>query len=153
MKITPLQKRFLFSQDPRLGKAYSNFEQLIEELGKRDIPQAILSSINQHIDVINSLSGSDNAFRKELRKRQSTILRHVGKELNLVPRHHYRRVWLVIGMTAFGLPLGLVFGAGLDNMALMTIGLPIGMILGIVIGSIIDKKVMQEGKQLDIEIN
>jgi len=153
MKITPLQKRFLFNQDPRLGKAYLKLEQLIEELSKRDIPQAIITSVNQHIDAINTFSGTDNLFRKEIRKRQSTILRMVDKELNLVPRNHYRRAWLVIGMTAFGLPLGLVFGAGLGNMALITIGLPIGMILGIVIGSIIDKKVMQEGKQLNIEIN
>jgi hypothetical protein len=37
-------------------------------------------------------------------------------------------------------------------MGLLAIGLPIGMGIGIAVGTSMDKKAMNEGRQLDIEI-
>jgi hypothetical protein len=59
---------------------------------------------------------------------------------------------MAIGMSAFGIPLGVAFGASLGNMGLLGIGIPIGMVFGMAIGSGMDKKAIQEGRQLDLEM-
>ena len=76
----------------------------------------------------------------------------VEKELKLVTKNHYRNTWLAIGMTAFGIPLGIAFGGSLGNMAFIGIGMPIGMAIGIAVGTEMDKKASENGKQLDLEI-
>ena len=55
-------------------------------------------------------------------------------------------------MSAFGIPLGVAFGASLDNMAFLGIGIPIGMAIGMAVGAGMDKKAFEEGRQLNLEI-
>ena len=74
------------------------------------------------------------------------------KELKIVPKNYYRNLWMVLGMSAFGLPLGVAFGLSLGNIGLLAIGLPIGMAIGTLVGSKLDKKALESGKQLDIEL-
>jgi hypothetical protein len=55
-------------------------------------------------------------------------------------------------MSAIGLPLGVAFGVSVGNLGLLGLGLPIGMAIGIAIGTAMDKKALQEGRQLNVEI-
>ena len=57
---------------------------------------------------------------------------------------------LVLGMSVFGLPLGVAFGASLGDF--LGIGLPVGMAIGIAVGMEMDRKAYENGKQLDLEI-
>ena len=91
-------------------------------------------------------------MKKQLRKTQTSILSKIEKELKLVTKNHYRNTWLAVGMAAFGIPLGVAFGASLGNMAFLGIGLPIGMIIGMAVGTNMDTKAFDEGRQLDLEI-
>ena len=58
---------------------------------------------------------------------------------------------MALGMAAFGVPLGVAFGTSLDDMSFLAIGLPIGMVIGLAVGSGMDKKALEEGRQLDVE--
>ncbi len=91
-------------------------------------------------------------MRKRIRKSQSNILKLIEKELKLVPKNLYRSRWMAIGMSAFGIPLGVAFGTSLWNMGLLGIGIPIGMVIGMAIGSGMDKKAFEESRQLDLEM-
>jgi hypothetical protein len=124
----------------------------LNELRKRELPVEMVSAINQEVEVINAVSDTGKGFRKMVRDKQSHILKMLEKELKLVPKNYYRNMWLAIGMAVFGLPLGVVFGASLGNMAFIGIGLPIGMVIGMGVGAEMDKKAFREGRQLDIEI-
>ena len=152
MEIKVLIKRPNVEQDKKLKKSYAIFENLIGELKKKQIPAEILDSINQDIEEINSFSGSPKELRKRIIKSQSNILKLIDKELKLVPKNFYRNRWLAIGMSAFGIPLGVAFGASLNNMAFLGIGIPIGMAIGIAVGAGMDKKALEEGRQLNLEI-
>jgi hypothetical protein len=121
-------------------------------LRKKDLPDKLVLSINKDIDEINAPSPSIRVLKTLIRKKQLTIIQLLEKELKLVCKNHYRNTWLALGMTVFGLPLGVVFGSLMDNMALLSIGLPIGMGIGIAIGTSLDKKASDEGRQLDIEM-
>jgi len=80
------------------------------------------------------------------------ILKLLEKEMKVVPKNHYRNLWLAVGMSAIGVPIGLVFGLCLGNIGLLGTGLPIGMAIGMVFGSNMDNKAFKEGRQLDMEV-
>lgn len=150
--IKELDKRLNIEQDKKLKNKYVYFEKLIDELNKKEIPSEIATTVNQNIEAINSFSGSNKNLKKQIRKSQSNIFKLIEKELKLVPKNLYRTRWMAIGMSAFGIPLGVAFGASLGNMGLLGIGIPIGMVFGMAIGSGMDKKAIQEGRQLDLEM-
>ena len=58
---------------------------------------------------------------------------------------------MVLGMSSFGLPMGVAFGLALGNIGLMGLGLPIGMGIGLAVGTNMDKKALAEGRQLAFE--
>ena len=151
MKFIELRKRLSFYQNESLSQGYENIESLLDELTRKEIPQSLVLSINEHILLINSFPGTDAKLVKELRKSRNEILSMLQKELQVVPRNYYQRMWMVIGVTAFGLPMGVVFGVILDNLACMALALPMGLLFGIMVGSNMDKKALLSGKQLDID--
>ena len=136
----------------KLLMKYLEFGNLIKELKKRELPAEIVSSINQDIEDLNSFSGDNRELLKLIRTLELRILRLIEKELKLVPKNTYRNRWMAIGMSAFGVPIGMAFGLGLGNMAFIAIGIPLGMSIGIGIGTGMDKKALEEGRQLDLEI-
>jgi hypothetical protein len=122
------------------------------ELRTKELPNETINSINDGIDQINSVSESEKVLRRQINKTQSRIIKLIEKEHKLVTKNHYRNTWLAVGMAAFGIPLGVAFGASLGNMAFLGIGLPIGMAIGIAVGTGMDKKAFEEGRQIDLEI-
>jgi hypothetical protein len=152
MEIKTLHKSPDIEQHKKLNKIFADFEKLINELKKREIPSEIIDSINQDIDEINSFPGSNKELLKLLRNTQFNVLKLIKKDLKLVPKNHYRNMWMAIGMAAFGIPFGVAFGVSLGNMAFIAIGIPIGMAVGIGVGTAMDKKAVENGKQLDLEI-
>ena len=153
MEINALKKRDGIEGNKKLTDLYVQFEKLLSELRKREIPDEVVQSINTSIDLVDPALEPEKEYIKQLRKTQTDILSRIEKELKLVPKNHYRNVWLALGIAAFGVPLGVLFGIILDNMGFMGIGLPIGIPIGLAIGTLLDKKAADEGRQLDVEIN
>lgn len=152
MEIKELDLRLDNEKDKKLSSQYTSFRKLIAELKKREMPPEIVNSINRNIEKINSFSGSKKDLRKQIRKSQSSTLQLIEKELKLVTKNLYRMRWMVIGMSIFGVPVGVALGAALNNMAFLAIGIGIGMVIGMAIGAGMDKKAFEEGRQLDVEI-
>lgn len=151
MELKKIQLKPEFLQDKKLADKSEYFDKLLQEVEKKEVPIAISNRINQEIDQINNFSGSGNQLLKQFRRGQSNILKILEKELKLVTKNHYRNMWLALGMSAFGLPIGVAVGIMIGNLGLLAIGLPIGMGIGMAVGSGLDKKAKEQGKQLDIE--
>ncbi|WP_439881606.1 hypothetical protein ACSX1A_00315 [Pontibacter sp. MBLB2868] len=152
MQIIETVRRPSVEQNEKLTKKYSQFEMLLDELRKRELPADITRSINNEVEQLNAFSGSDKELLKKLNQSQTSILKLVEKELKLVPKKHYQNMWMAVGMAAFGIPFGVMFGVSLGNMGFLGIGLPIGLAIGVAIGTSMDKKALESGNQLDIEI-
>lgn len=152
MGIDKLNKRSSIEENKRLNTKYVQFEKLISELEKRELPNEIINSINEHIKKINSISHAERELKKQLRKSQTEILKLIEKELKLVTKNQYRNIGLAIGIS-MGTTFGVVFGATSDNMGFIGMGMPIGMAIGIAIGTVMDKKAKDSGNQLDLEVN
>lgn len=152
MKIIELNEIQSTSENSKLFSLYTQFQKLLEELRKKELPDTLIEAINLDIEALNATTVPDHEFRKLLKEKQTKIVRVVEKEVKIVPQKYYMTTWLAIGMSAFGIPLGTVLGLSLGNMGLLGIGLPIGMAIGIAVGTNMDKKALQEGRQLDVVI-
>lgn len=152
MNLKILQKIQNISSDKNLMKTYSQFELLISELGKKTLNQDVESFINTRIEELNASTLSGAPLTKLIKKKQAEILKKVEKDHKIVPKNYYRSIWMLLGMTGFGLPLGVAFGLSLGNLGLLGAGLPIGMVFGIAIGTSMDNKAFNEGRQIDLEV-
>lgn len=152
MKIDELYQKADIDKNVELKQTYLQFEKLLFELRKRKLLDKVVISVNKEIGELNSTAIAVDDMRKIIKKTQTRIINLLEKEVKLVPKNYYRNLWLVIGMPAFGLPIGVAIGSILGNMAFLGIGLPIGLAIGIAIGSLMDKKAFEEGRQLDVEI-
>ncbi|WP_075349391.1 hypothetical protein [Algoriphagus marinus] len=149
MSIISLSPRPSFETHPKLAKQSLSLENLLTAISRKDIPEAQASKINEIIAGINNFSGPDPELLKAMKAGQAAILKLLEKELKIVPQNHYQTLWMALGMSAIGLPLGVAFGAAIGNMAFLAIGIPIGMSIGIALGNGMDVKAKNEGRQLE----
>ena len=140
------------SNNIKLSRIYLQFTELLNELKKKELSENIITIINDSIKHINSSTLTETQLRKLIKQNQTSILKQTEKELKIVPRNYYRNLWMLFGFTAFGLPIGIIFGAIIGNIGLLAIGLPIGMAIGAAFGLGMDKKAHREGRQLNLEI-
>ena len=153
MTIIKLRGVKNLESDIRLSQLYSQFDTLLSELRKKEVPDSIIQTINNEVEEINtSDSLTTNDLRKVIKKKQTAILRLIEKDLKLVPKNYYRTLWLALGMTVFGMPLGVLAGVLLGQPGLFAIGLPIGVAIGVTVGTLMDKTAAKENRQLNLEI-
>lgn len=153
MTIIKLRGVKNLASDTRLNQLYSQFDTLLSELRKKEVPDSIIQTINNEVEEINtSDSLTTNDLRKVIKKKQTAILRLIEKDLKLVPKNYYRTLWLALGMTVFGMPLGVLAGVLLGQPGLFAIGLPIGVAIGVTVGTAMDKTAAKENRQLNLEI-
>lgn len=136
----------------KTNKKYECLLKLITALEEKELSDEFVNATNQDIDALNQFHDQDSTLRKKIRKTISSISGRALKMLKYSPRNHYRTQWLAIGMSAFGLPMGVAFSAALDNYGFIGIGLPIGMAIGMALGAGMDQKAQQEGRQLDLDL-
>ena len=136
----------------KIANSIKQFNSLIKLLNDKNLTLNVIKKINDDITELNSSQVMGTALSHLIKKKQNKIIKLTEKELKIVPKNYYRNLWMVLGMSAFGLPLGVAFGLSLGNIGLLAIGLPIGMAIGTLVGSNLDKKALESGKQLDIEL-
>lgn len=136
-------------QSAKLRKAATNLQLLLEAVEKRKIPEPQVSKINKIVADLNDLSTTDPKFLKSITTGQAAILKLLETELKVIPPGHYQTLYMAIGMTAFGVPMGVVFGSIMGNMGFLGLGIPIGMAIGLAVGSAMDTKAKNEGRQLN----
>ncbi|NJW52814.1 hypothetical protein [Salinimicrobium oceani] len=121
---------------------------LLEHLKSRDLPTSTIDFVNTKVEVFNEFSGTPGAVKKELSRTKTDLLKFLEKEHELVPEKYYTTYWMTLGMSAFGLPFGVVLYAITNNPAFIALGLPIGLAIGSQYGARLDKKAAETGKVL-----
>ncbi len=152
MNLTPLTPNPVIRQDTQAAKNFHTIKQLIAAIDEREIPESVIVMLNAEIDQINAIAEHTPKPEKLIRKSTQKIIQHLEKELKIVPKKHYQNLWMILGMSVFGLPLGVALGFSTDNMGILGVGLPIGMAIGLAVGAQMDKKAKAEGRQLDVEV-
>ena len=148
MQLLDLIETEAIRNDPKALQSFTKIQAILADLNTRTIPASLFSTINAYLTEINSSTLTGKELEKLLKTKLSNLLKLLEKELKLVPKNHYRTQWMVLGMSAFGLPLGVAYGIILDNLGLMGLGLPIGMGIGVAVGTAMDEKARKAGNQL-----
>ena len=136
-------------------KAFNAYQQLgrpLNTLAVKELPIETVDLINNEIEQLNSIFVIDNLFVKATKEKENKVIKLIEKKHKIVPKNYYKKLWMVLGMSAFGIPMGVAFGLSIGNMGMLGIGLPIGMAIGVGVGSSMDKKALNEGRQLDFEV-
>ena len=152
-KIISPKDRSFQERNGKNNEFYIKFRALIKELQQRELPDFIIEIINNELNSINSYMGEEREIIKVVKKSQRKIVTLLEKELKIVPKSYYQKLWMILGMSVFGLPMGATFGLLSDNMGILGVGLPLGMAIGIAVGNQMDKKALKEGRQLGIELD
>ena len=158
MIIIELKEREDISENVKLSRIYIQFQELLKELRKKELPDKIIEFVNQDIEDINSTSFTGNELRKLVKQKQDKIIKLLEKELKIVPKGYYQNHWVASGM-CLGVAFGILFSS-MDIFGSIAFGISIatgfsiglGMTIGYVTGSRIDKKALKEGRQLDVKI-
>jgi len=153
MKIKELNADKYMGRSKGLDARIETFQRVIQAINDKEIEDSVALRINAEIDSLNYSTMDEKSFKKQLPKVQMKILNILKKELKLVPLNYYRNQWLAVGMSALGLPIGVLYAIAIDNMAMLAIGIPIGMVIGMGVGAGMDKKAKKEGKQLNVQFD
>lgn len=108
MIINELNQKPDIEKNVKLKNAYIQFEKLLFEMQKKDLPDGLVMSINEDIEKLNSTIASGDELRKVIKKIQTKIIKKLEKEVKLVPKNYYSYLWLAIGIASFGVPIGVV---------------------------------------------
>lgn len=149
--INQLKNRNDIDQTKGLQKLYDKYQSLIEELNDRAIPEDLMDQVNEEVTILDEMPEANKGFKKAAKKSYARILKLLREEINLVAKNYHRDQWMALGMTIFGLPIGMGIATAIGNFGLMGAFLPLGMAIGIAVGSGMDKKVLEEGRQLDVD--
>lgn len=152
MEITGLHIRPEFTEHKRLFQKMLAFQQLINELKKKNLPVEMANSFNTDIEDLNQFAGLENDRLLMLKKKQAQMVTRLEKELKLVTINHYRDRWMLLGMSPIGMAIGIAIGIIKDNMGLLGIGLAIGMIIGMLVGASMDENAKKAGKLLQVKL-
>jgi hypothetical protein len=146
-----LIERQHISENKKALNVYEQLGTLLNALEVKELPIETIDFINQEIERLNSISDNDKNFIKATKKTENKIIQLVEKKHKIVPKNYYRKLWMILGMSSIGIPIGVAFGLSIGNLAMLSVGLPIGMAIGIGIGIKMDKKALDQGRQLAFE--
>lgn len=152
MPLKKLLERPDLNPGKRTRGKIENFHELLVAIGQRDLPDSAVGALNLKVDALNAMRGTEKEYRKALVNTEYKILKFLEKQHKIVPKNHYQKTWLALGMAVFGIPIGVAMGTALGNMGFIGIGIGIGLALGIAVGTGMDKKARDEGRQLEFEV-
>ncbi len=153
MNFVKLVPRPNLPNSSKLQKSFQQFESLLKAIEKLSISDSTAEKIAQETAVVNLIPDNyADRLKQAIKMAQEQILKLLEKEEKITTQNHFRKQWMVVGMSTFGLPIGVAFGFSMGNMGMMGIGLPIGMAIGIGVGSSLDNKAKLAGRQLDFEV-
>lgn len=145
--ILPIARKSL---PKKLDKKYQSLIKLVKALEEKDKTAHFVSETNAAMEDLNAMDSTDQDFPKQVSKVHTRLTQLMLKEMNYVTKNYHQGLWMSLGMTVFGLPIGLMFGSALDSMAYLGLGLPIGMSIGMTIGASLDQKANKEGRQIEL---
>ncbi|MFD2201749.1 hypothetical protein [Shivajiella indica] len=146
-------KQLQFPESLSEKGSIQSFMAYVNALEEKKIEAKLVEKINLIIDQINLYEKDEKTFIPKLKKARSKIVALVEKEAKLVPIGYYQNQWMALGMAAFGIPFGVMFGIALDNMAFISLGIPFGLSIGLGVGAAQDENAKKNGRQLNVKIN
>ena len=132
--------------------AVTQFEQLIQEIQRMELPPEVIVELNTELEKLELQLVFQKKFYEQIKTSKAVLLNILFKEVGVVPINHYRDLWIALGLSGIGLPLGIFLSFFMDNSSAIALGIALGCSMGIVIGSNLDNQAEAEGRQMAIRL-
>ncbi len=143
--IEEIEKRLKSVSDEKLQKALNELIPIFEDLDRRQIPT---ESVADQLKRLKTILTAELQL-KQVVKLKTDLLGVLRRQYGLVTPKYYQTLWMILGMTIFGVPFGMIFSFAIDNMAFLGLGFGFGMPIGMAIGMAKDKKALEDGLVID----
>lgn len=130
-----------------LVKALDTLAKIFQQLEARQID---IKSLESHTTAITNTLQSGGYSSYKISTLKTGLVQKLKKDYNLTTKGYYQGLWMVLGMSIFGMPFGTIFGLSMNNFGLFGVGLPIGMVIGMAVGAQKDKKAEAAGTVLEV---
>jgi hypothetical protein len=147
-----LTERTDISGNVKALNRYQQFGRLVRAIDETKLTPDTIDLIDHEIEALNVVPSAAMHFSRAIKTRETQVIRILEKRHKIVPRNYYRKLWMLLGMSAFGTPVGVTLGSSTGNMGFFGLGIGIGMAVGMALGTKMDKKAFEEGRQLDFEV-
>lgn len=131
-------------------KKYLTFiKQIIDGLVLKNIAPEENNKIVLLFDTLQTVK--DNTPKKmsnAIYKCYSELIKICYSDYTLVTKGYYRSLWLALGMSVIGVPLGALVYMLSKEIIYLSVFIPMGMLFGMAIGSSLDKKAEKEERVL-----
>ncbi|GAA5088919.1 hypothetical protein GCM10023210_13080 [Chryseobacterium ginsengisoli] len=152
MEINQLNLKFDQVHNPNLIGLYFQIQDILKKTNNKKLPTEAVQYINHIVEQINSSTLKDKPLLELLEEKQNYIVKFLEKKYDIVPRNHFRNMWISLGALIFGLPVGVLLIYIFDQTGFLVLGLLAGAGIGTLVSISMDTKALREGKQLNIEL-
>jgi len=150
MKLIQLKQLKNVEHNQKLNKVYLYFLNLTTDLENRQLSLNVIDIINEEINNINKFSGTNKEVIKNIELSIKNVLITIEKELDIVLKQHYQRLWMIYGMIIGTLFSIIVTTIGYENTwYTFPTGTSIGLLLGLIAGKKKDSTVKKRNLQLN----
>tara|TARA_R100001369_G_scaffold22674_3_gene41357 strand:+ start:23973 stop:24431 length:459 start_codon:yes stop_codon:yes gene_type:complete len=152
MNLQPIEYPSSIRRSEENRSHFQKFDSFLEELRRMELPPEVIVSLNNQLEKLHSFSGSEKQFFKKLKITKAVLLKILYKEVHVVPKNHYRNLWIALGLSAIGIPVGILLSLYLDNSIYIALGIALGSTMGVLIGNYLDNQAEEEGRQIEIYV-
>lgn len=141
-----------FSSDTEVLTAYRRIEQLLHDVQSRKLKTSSIDAINMMIIPLMEAESSISTreYLKLLNNAEKELLLFLSNEYGWLVKKYYTTKWLLIGVLAIGIPVGVLLVLLSNRKSFLILGLFLGSLLGQWIGNKKDERLKLSGKQLNI---
>lgn len=132
--------------------AVTQFEKLIQEIHRMELPPEVIVELNIELEKLELQLAFQKKFYKQIKTSKAVLLKILYHEVGVVPINHYRDLWIALGLSGIGIPLGIFLSFFMDNSSAIALGIALGCSMGIVIGANLDNQAEAEGRQMAIRL-
>ena len=150
--IIELKERKEFLENVKLNRVYVQFQKLLTELRKKELPHKIIEPVNQDIEDLNSTPLLGSELRKFVKQKHTKILKLLEKD-KIVPKGYYLNQMITVFsaiITLLGLSVTMSVG-GKIGVLIAAMGIFICIPIAVVLSFLMEKKASKEGRQLDVK--
>lgn len=145
--VSQLERARDRQEKKNLIKELNTLAKIFRQLEERQID---IHELESHTTSISYTLDSGEYSGYKISRLKSSLVQVLNKKYGLTTKGYHQGLWMVLGMSIFGMPFGTVLGFSLNNFGLFGVGLPIGMVIGMALGSQKDKKAEAAGTVLEV---
>lgn len=136
----------------KVERSLRNYNKLLKQLQDKTLKPQTTQFITHQITTIESLNLQQKASSRKINQSKRQLLSYLQKNEGIYAKNHFMTLYMAVGMTAMGLPAGIIFSFLIDNFAFIGLGLPIGLSLGLALGQKKDLQIKAKGKQINYSV-